>query len=201
MASFERNPGKPVRATFYLLVTIANPVRTRSHRQQIEPLDIQSYLPPGTFRMVILPMPSRIRHPQRYRSARLWQLPPGLQERRLQSGRGRFLGTRVAEFAFGPEAVDAVELGLKSDWSLGELAGRTNLAVYKSWYNDAQVLNNVVIGVASTTATQHAAKATITGFEVEGEVRLARQFSLTSTATLDCRAHMNGGGRLCNRLA
>ena len=58
MASFERNPGKPVRATFYLLVTIENPVRTRSHRQQIEPLDIQSYLPPGTFRMVILPMPA-----------------------------------------------------------------------------------------------------------------------------------------------
>ena len=58
-----------MRATFYLLVTIENPVRTlvtienpvrtRSHRQQIEPLDIQSYLPPGTFRMVILPMPAR----------------------------------------------------------------------------------------------------------------------------------------------
>ena len=56
MASYEGNPGKPVRATFYLLVTIEIPVRARSHRQQIEPLDVQSYLPPGAFRMVIFPM-------------------------------------------------------------------------------------------------------------------------------------------------
>ena len=56
MASFERNPGKPVRATFYLLVTIEVPDRARSHRQQIEPLDIQSYLSKGAFRMVIFPM-------------------------------------------------------------------------------------------------------------------------------------------------
>ena len=56
MASFERNPGNPVRATFYLLVTIEIPDRARSHRQQIEPLDIQSYLPKGAFRMVIFPM-------------------------------------------------------------------------------------------------------------------------------------------------
>ena len=65
MASFERNPGKPVRATFYLLVKIEIPDRARSHRQQIEPLDIQSYLPPSTFRMVIFPMPSQIFKDQR----------------------------------------------------------------------------------------------------------------------------------------
>ena len=56
MASFERNPGKPVRATFYLFATIEIPDRARSHRRQIEPLDIQSYLPKGAFRMVIFPM-------------------------------------------------------------------------------------------------------------------------------------------------
>ena len=61
MASFERNPGKPVRTTFYLLVKIEIPDRARSHRQQIEPLDIQSYLPPSTFRMVIFPMPDELR--------------------------------------------------------------------------------------------------------------------------------------------
>ena len=55
--SCERNPGNPVRATFYLFVTTKIPVCTRSHRLQIEPLDIQSYLPTGTFRMVVLPMP------------------------------------------------------------------------------------------------------------------------------------------------
>ena len=30
--------------------------RARSHRQQIEPFDIQSYLPKGAFRMAIFPM-------------------------------------------------------------------------------------------------------------------------------------------------
>ncbi|MCY4563087.1 MAG: TonB-dependent receptor [Gammaproteobacteria bacterium] len=94
-------------------------------------------------------------------------------------GIGVFFGTAVEEFAFGPEKVDALELGLKSDWSLGEIAGRTNLAIYKSWYNDVQVLNNVIVGVAATTATQNAAKATIQGIEVEGEVRLTAQFRMT----------------------
>ena len=42
-----------MRATFYLFVTTEIPVCTRSHRLQIEPLDIQSYLPTGTFRMVM----------------------------------------------------------------------------------------------------------------------------------------------------
>ena len=94
-------------------------------------------------------------------------------------GVGVFFGPDVAEFAFGPEKVDAVELGIKSDWSIRGMAGRTNLAVYRSWYDDVQVLNNVTIGVANTTATQNAAQATITGIELEGEIHLAGQVSLT----------------------
>ena len=69
-------------------------------------------------------------------------------------GVGVFFGTRVPEFAFGPEQVDALELGLKSEWNRAGTLRRTNVALYQSWYNDVQVLNNVVIGVAATTATQ-----------------------------------------------
>ena len=94
-------------------------------------------------------------------------------------GVGVFFGTRVAEFAFGPEEIDALELGLKSEWSRGALSGRTNVALYQSWYNDAQVLNNVIIGVAATTATQNAAQATIRGLEVEGEILLGGRLGLT----------------------
>lgn len=94
-------------------------------------------------------------------------------------GVGVFFGPDVAEFAFGPEKVDAIELGIKSDWSFQGIAGRANLAVYRSWYDDVQVLNNVIIGVANTTATQNAAKATITGIELEGEIHLAGHVSLT----------------------
>ena len=94
-------------------------------------------------------------------------------------GVGVFFGTEVPEFAFGPEKVDAVELGAKYSWSLGGFTGRTNLALYKSWYDDVQVLNNVVIGVAATTATQNAAEAGIQGLEVEGEVQLVENVRLT----------------------
>ena len=94
-------------------------------------------------------------------------------------GVGVFFGTAVDEFVFAPEHVDAVEFGLKSNWAVGDMAGRTNVAVYKSWYDDVQVLNNVVIGVAATTATQNAAKATILGVEIEGEFLLAERISLT----------------------
>ena len=84
-------------------------------------------------------------------------------------GVGVFFGTRVAEFAFRPEEVDALELGLKSEWSRGALSGRTNVALYQSWYNDAQVLNNVIIGVAATTATQNAAEAIIRASKSRGK--------------------------------
>ena len=94
-------------------------------------------------------------------------------------GVGVFFGTQVPEFAFGPEEVDAFELGVKHNWSLGSIAGRTNVALYESRYNDVQVLNNVIIGVAATTATQNAAEAKIAGIEIEGEIRLFDQLSLS----------------------
>ena len=84
---------------------------------------------------------------------------------------GIFFGSDVPEFGFGPEKVDAFELGVKSEWSLGDLTGHTNIAVYQSNYNDVQVLNDVIIGVVASTATQNAAEATIKGLEVEGMIR------------------------------
>ena len=85
---------------------------------------------------------------------------------------GIFFGTEIPEFAFGPEKVDTFELGAKSEWSVGGLAGHTNIALYLSKYNDVQVLNDVLIfGLVATTATQNAAEATIRGIEVEGTIR------------------------------
>ena len=92
---------------------------------------------------------------------------------------GIVFGTQVAEFAFGPEEVDAIEIGWKSDWSFGRVTGRTNVALYRSWYNEVQVLNNVTIGVVATTATQNAAAATVTGIEIEGEIRPLPHLSMT----------------------
>lgn len=92
---------------------------------------------------------------------------------------GIFFGTDRPEFAFGPEKVDAFELGVKSEWSFGEVAGHTNIAIYQSNYNDVQVLNDVTILGIGTTATQNAAEATVKGIEVEGTIRPAENFNLT----------------------
>lgn len=92
---------------------------------------------------------------------------------------GLFFGTDIPEFTFGPEKVDAFELGAKSEWSLGELTGHTNIGVYWSNYSDVQVLNDVIIGVVATTATQNAAEATIKGIEVEGTIRLVENIILS----------------------
>ena len=92
---------------------------------------------------------------------------------------GLFFGTDIPEFTFGPEKVDVFELGVKSEWSFGQISGQTNIAVYQSNYNDVQVLNDIIIGVAATTATQNAAEATIKGIEVEGTIRLVENIILS----------------------
>ncbi len=94
-------------------------------------------------------------------------------------GVGVFFGTTVPEFSFGPEEVDVIEFGWKGAWPLGDLQFRQNAAFYKSWYSDVQVLNNVVIAGAATTATQNAARAEIEGIEVESEIQLAESLSFT----------------------
>src|SRR5690606_20611060 len=39
---------------------------------------------------------------------------------------------------YDPETLDDIELGLKVDWQLNEIQGRTNVAVYRQWYSDIQ---------------------------------------------------------------
>jgi iron complex outermembrane receptor protein len=39
----------------------------------------------------------------------------------------------------GPEKVTDVEVGLKSDWRMGEVVGRLNLSAYHGWYKGVQV--------------------------------------------------------------
>jgi iron complex outermembrane receptor protein len=82
-------------------------------------------------------------------------------------------------FPFEPETVDAVELGAKWDWRLGSIPGRTNIALYESRYDNVQVFVNVLIPPFTTRVVQNAAKATIRGFEIEGEVRPLESLALT----------------------
>ena len=74
-------------------------------------------------------------------------------------------------FSYKPETVRDVELGLKTEWSVGTLRGRTNFAVYNSWYLNAQVNTSELIDNEQEAVTQNAARATIRGFEMENTLR------------------------------
>jgi iron complex outermembrane receptor protein len=68
---------------------------------------------------------------------------------------------------YQPETVTDIEVGIKADWHLFRAPVRTNLAVYKSYYDDIQRQVAVVIGGIPTRTIYNAAKATITGGELE----------------------------------
>jgi len=61
--------------------------------------------------------------------------------------------------SYKPERVRDVEFGLKTEWSLGSLRGRTNLALYNSWYFNAQVNTSELIDNEQEAVTQNAARA------------------------------------------
>ncbi|MGE0385076.1 MAG: TonB-dependent receptor [Gammaproteobacteria bacterium] len=71
--------------------------------------------------------------------------------------------------AFQPEFDQSQEIGLKADWSFGDMQARTNLAWFYDDYTDIQKLivlqgpNNAPVSIVSNTAS-----ATITGIEFEG---------------------------------
>ena len=68
---------------------------------------------------------------------------------------------------FAPETVKDYEVGAKLDWYIGDMFLRTNVAAYYQDYTNIQRLVPVVLGGATTTSVQNAAKAKIKGFEGE----------------------------------
>ena len=90
-----------------------------------------------------------------------------------------FDGPSNPNFSFEPEQVDTVEVGLKWDWSLGGIVGRSNLALYHSSYKNVQVFVNVVIPPFTTRVVQNAAEGTITGLELEGQIRPFDRLAIT----------------------
>jgi iron complex outermembrane receptor protein len=90
--------------------------------------------------------------------------------------------TDSAFFRYRPERVRDVEVGVKTDWSLGEAHGRTNVAAYYSKYKDAQVLTAAVVGAGGVQGvTANAASATIWGIELENMMRPTPSIELNLT--------------------
>jgi iron complex outermembrane recepter protein len=79
---------------------------------------------------------------------------------------------------YDPEELDDVEAGIKADWALKGIAGRTNLAVYNSWYNEVQRRETILLpGTGAVfTQTNNIAKAEISGLELENQFVLSDRF-------------------------
>jgi len=78
-------------------------------------------------------------------------------------------------FAYGPEKVQDVELGVKSDWALMGARGRLNADVFHTDFSDIAVAETIafVNGAGQTVAggiTANAASAYVDGFEAEGTI-------------------------------
>lgn len=80
---------------------------------------------------------------------------------------------------FDQETVVDLELGSKIDWGIGDWSMRTNAALYRQWYDDIQ-RTVVVTGPtgAPGSAIQNAAKATVTGLELEQTISPTENLTL-----------------------
>jgi iron complex outermembrane receptor protein len=90
------------------------------------------------------------------------------------------------EFAtFEPETVLDYEIGAKTDWKVGSVPVRLNVAAFYDQYKDIQVINTVPVSDQLVSAITNSGEATIKGVEAEFTIipvhnlRLAGFYSYT----------------------
>ena len=84
---------------------------------------------------------------------------------------------------YAPEKVTDYEVGTKLDYNLADLRLRTNLAIYKSNFNDIQKQEIISIAGAPANIQENVAKARIQGIELDQTVAY-KGASLTATYSL-----------------
>lgn len=84
-------------------------------------------------------------------------------------------------FRYGPEKVRDLEIGMKTDWTLGGAQGRTNLALFSSWLSNAQVNTSALIDNIQEAVTANAARAVIRGGEIQNTLKPTTYSELTLT--------------------
>ena len=84
-------------------------------------------------------------------------------------------------FAYGPEKVQDVELGMKADWSSGSVRGRTDVAIFDSWLRNAQVNTSALINNLQEAVTANAARAIVRGVELQNVLHVGSFSDLTLT--------------------
>jgi len=86
----------------------------------------------------------------------------------------QFPNSVAAVIFFRPEIVTDVELGAKTDWRIGEIRGRTNIAIFNSNFSNVQRGSNFINtsgGVSSQIL--NIAKSRVRGIELENTFRLS----------------------------
>lgn len=81
-------------------------------------------------------------------------------------------------FRYQPEILRDVEVGLKSDFRVGDWSIRTNVAGYYQWLDDAQLNQTFAVGTQTVSALVNAASARIKGVEAELTVAPTSALSL-----------------------
>lgn len=85
----------------------------------------------------------------------------------------------AGHFSVGPEYVTDEELGVKSDWSVGDMQGRTNAAAYHQAYSAIQI-GQTILSPSGTPVfiIANAADASIWGAEFEGTLNVTRDLQV-----------------------
>ena len=84
----------------------------------------------------------------------------------------------ISLFAYQPETIRDVEIGVKSDFRVGGWSFRTNLAAYQQWLDDAQLNQTFAVGTLTVSALVNAASAKIKGAEAEVTIAPSRTFNV-----------------------
>ena len=85
---------------------------------------------------------------------------------------------------YNPEYVQDYEVGIKADWQVGDLQGRTNLAAYHSDYTNIQrsiLVPPATPGAPPANITENAAKAKIQGVEFQAILKPTEQVDLQAS--------------------
>ncbi len=128
-----------------------------------------------------------------------WQVQPDtliyLAHRRGYKG-GGFNRIQVPQnlWVVAPENVDDVEAGFKTDWRLGSMPARTNIAVYNQWYKNIVRSEFVFVNGAATNINRNLARATIRGIEIEQTLIPTPSFELMGTYSYTDAILTDSGG-------
>jgi iron complex outermembrane receptor protein len=91
-------------------------------------------------------------------------------------------GVSTPEFSFAPESVIDVELGVKSEFTVGDAPAQISADVFRSDYTNIQrLVSETLPGGVESNFTTNASAAVIEGFEFQGSVRLASSWKLGAT--------------------